>query len=312
MTAALPRFSVLLPTHNRADVLSFAIASVLAQSERDFELLIVADGCTDGTRDVVASFPDPRIRFYDLPKAPYFGYANRNIALREARGRLIAFAAHDDLLLPDHLALMGDLLDRKGTAWGYSRPLWVSTDGIVVPFCVNLGLAEEMADFLERGNTIPVSCVVHTRAAIEQVGLWPEDVPIAADLELWRRILVANGKSAAYLRQPTTLHFSANWKQSRFSAVREVRTLLAIADKAAWWPAILRHDPGKEAEQAALWREIEAGGDFWVSSLRAAIDTVIDRLAWMTTREFRPGLTAPLRKLMRFFRDRARQIVGGF
>src|SRR5262245_52316667 len=126
MKRASPRFSVLLPTHNRADVLGFAIASVLEQSEPDFELLIVADGCTDGTRDIVASFADPRIHFYDLPKAPFFGYANRNVALQEARGRLVAFAAHDDLLLPDHLALMGDLLERSGVEWGYSRPLWVS------------------------------------------------------------------------------------------------------------------------------------------------------------------------------------------
>ncbi len=283
-----------MPTHNRADVLGFAITSVLAQSDPDFELLIVADGCTDRTRDVVASFSDPRIRFFDLPKAPYVGYANRNVALRQARGKLIAFAAHDDLLLPNHLALMGDLLDRSGVAWGYSRPLWVSTDGIIVPFCTNLGLADEMHDFLERGNTIPANCVVHSREALEQVDFWPEDVPSAADWELWRRILAATGGSAAYLRQPTTLHFSANWRQSRFSAMAEVRTLLAIADSASWWPAILRHGPGELPEQAALWRQIEAGGGSWVLALRTAIDTVIDRVAWMTVREFQPRLDSAI------------------
>jgi glycosyltransferase involved in cell wall biosynthesis len=281
MNAHSPRYSVLLPTHNRADVLGFAIESVLAQTEPDFELLIVADGCTDGTRDVVASLSDPRIHFFDLPKAPHFGYANRNVALREARGRLIAFAAHDDLLLPDHLALMGKLLDQNKASWGYSRPLWVSTDGIIVPFCTNLGNADELNYFLTRSNTIPAPCVVHTRAVLEQVGFWPEDANAAGDWLLWRRMLNIARHSGAYLSHPTCLHFSAKWKQSRFSASDVVQVLLNIADNDPCWPSIMRHTPsGGEPEQAALWRAIKAGGDPWISALRMATNAVIDRIAW--------------------------------
>ena len=292
MSAESPRFSVLLPTHNRADVLGFAIASVLAQTETDFELLIVADGCTDNTRDVVARFTDPRIRFFDLPKAPTFGYANRNLALRGARGGLIAFAAHDDLLLPDHLELMGALLERTGLSWAYSRPLWVSTDGYVVPFGTNLGLADELRDFMEVGNTIPAAGVVHTRAALAQAGFWPEDVPSAADWVLWRRMLSADGSRAAYLREPTNLHFSADWKRSRFSGMEEVRRLLAIAEAAPWWPAVLRYPRLAEPEQATIWRAMQAGGPAWVAALRAASETALDRIAWNAVRQVAPRLEA--------------------
>src|ERR1700688_5046943 len=147
-----PQYSVLLPTHNRSELLRFAILSVLGQTEGDFELLIVGDGCTDNSAAVVASFADPRIRWFDLPKAPHFGYANRNIALKEATGEYIAFVADDDLVFSDHLALLAATLDKSGAEWAYSRPLWVTTDGIVVPFSGNLLNPDELDIFLTEGN----------------------------------------------------------------------------------------------------------------------------------------------------------------
>lgn len=298
MSIINPRFSVLLPTHNRADVLGLAIESVLAQTEPDFELLIVADGCTDRTCDVIARFNDSRIRFFDLPKAPHFGYANRNVGLRESRGRLIAFMAHDDLLLPDHLELMGNLLDSRKASWGYSRPLWVSTDGIIVPFCTNLTLPDEYKFFFEEHNTIPASCVVHTRAVLERVGFWPENLPAAADWELWKRIIKDSGGHLAFLRQPTTLHFSADWRNCRHSGMKEMQTLLSIADHAEWWPSILcsllkeEKNSTNESEQVLLWNAIQSGGTSLIASLRTATDTVIDRIAWTAVRELMPEYDA--------------------
>ncbi|MEI8366557.1 MAG: glycosyltransferase family 2 protein [Parachlamydiaceae bacterium] len=320
MSAINPRFSILLPTHNRADVVGLAIASVLAQTESDFELLIVADGCTDSTCDVIANFKDSRIRLFDLPKAPHFGYANRNIALRESRGRLIAYVAHDDLLLPDHLELMGNLLDSSKASWGYSRPLWVSTDGIIVPFCTNLNLTDEREDFLERFNTIPAICVVHNRTVFEDSGFWPENLAFAADWELWKQIIKSSRAPPAFLRQPTTLHFSADWKCSRHASMKEMDTLLSIADHAEWWPRILRYLPKVEKhslivpEQVLLWNALRSGKGSWVAALRAAIDAVIDRIAWMAVRELIPEhkamrrstswrLTKPLRAIAKGLRN---------
>lgn len=85
MTLAVPKaadvsrlqFSILLPTHARPDVLGVAIASVLRQTVADFELLVVLDGATDETREVVASIGDDRVRIFGLPKGESFGYSNR-------------------------------------------------------------------------------------------------------------------------------------------------------------------------------------------------------------------------------------------
>lgn len=269
-----------MPTHGRPDVLGFAIASVLAQTEADFELLIVIDGGDPRTRGVIDAFSDPRIRVFDLPKGRGFGYANRNVALREARGHFLAIAAHDDLLFADHLALLSALLLRKGCDLGYSRPLWVSTDGVIVPFGTNLDLADERQHFIERENTVPSSAFLTTRAAAVAAGLWPEDVDKAGDWVLWRRILAAGDNRVAYLRQPTMLHFSADWKRSRFAAMEEMRRLLEIADGAAWWPRILRASPSGLPEQARIWLSLSTGGETYRDSLRDAVDVVADRIAW--------------------------------
>lgn len=278
----MPRFTVLMPTHNRADVVGCAIKSVLAQTEADFELLVVGDGCTDETASVVASFNDPRVRWFDLPKAPHFGYANRNVALKQSTGALIAFAAHDDLLFPDHLETLGELLTASGSEWAYSRPLWVSTDGVILPYSVNLGNDDERRRFLKAGNTIPAHCVIYTRRALERAGYWPENVPSAADWELWKRIV--RGDKIAYLATPTTLHFSAIWRNSRFGAAHQARALLRIADAASWWPPVLKIPiPKGKPEQQIVSERLSDGGLAWCQEVRSAADVVINRLAWDMT-----------------------------
>lgn len=274
-----PRVTILLPTHNRADVLGYAIRSVLWQTERDFELLIVADGCTDNTKEVVAGFGDPRIRFFDLPKAPLSGYANRNLALRQAQGRYIAYAQHDDMMFPDHIARLVATIDGSGAEWAYSRPLWCTPEGYILPFAVNLSNADELAHFRTAENSIPSCCVMHTRSALERVGFWPEDVPRIADWIYWRRILEAGSAGfVAYCPVPTVLHFRALWKRGDHAGVLRLEE---IARGAAWWPEACRLPVGPASiEQRVFFDAIAADPDAAVATLRLAVARIIDRLAW--------------------------------
>jgi len=276
-----PRFSILLPTHNRSELLRLAIMSALAQSERDFELLIVGDGCTDNSAAVVASFDDPRIRWLDLPKAPHFGYANRNIALREASGEYIALIADDDLLLPDHLALLAATLERSGAEWAYSRPLWITADGIVVPFSSNLRNIDELEFFLSEHNHIPASCVMYRRRCLDKYGYWPEDVASAADWRYWKRIIEGgNRTNLDCCPTPTALHFHASWKTIEKGQLGQVTAARDLALRSSWWPAGLKVPiaPGV-AEQTVFFPII--ADQARTDGLRRDVTAVIDRLAWL-------------------------------
>lgn len=99
----MPAISVILPVHNRADVLPRAIESVLAQQFTDFELIVVDDGSSDESARVAESFNDSRIRLIRLERNRG-GNAARNEGLRAAQGPLIAFLDSDDRYLPNKLA----------------------------------------------------------------------------------------------------------------------------------------------------------------------------------------------------------------
>lgn len=289
-----PRFSILLPTRNRSELLRLAIASVLAQTEPDFELFVVGDGCTDNSAEIVAGFNDPRIRWFDLPKAPGFGYANRNVALRQTSGEYIAFVADDDLVFPDHLQVLAATLDKSGAEWAYNRPLWVATDGVVVPFACNLLNADELDAFITVGNLIPATCVMYRRSCLAAYGYWPEDVLRAGDWRYWIRI-IEGGRRAnlAYSLIPTSLHFNAHWKTTPETQLGHVNTGREIAASAAWWPASLKVSmtPGI-AEQRVFFDLI--GSRDYIERLRSDVSLTVERLAWLRLGDV-PSLLASVR-----------------
>jgi glycosyltransferase involved in cell wall biosynthesis len=101
--AAADAVDVILPTFRRPHTIGYAIRSVLAQSHPRFTLHVVGDGCDDETELVVRGFDDPRVRFRRFPKGTGFGYAHRNVVLRESAAPFVAYMTDDDLWFPDHL-----------------------------------------------------------------------------------------------------------------------------------------------------------------------------------------------------------------
>lgn len=283
-----PRVSILLPTHNKPHLLQYAIRSVLAQTIQDFELLVVGDGCTDDTAEVVKNFNDSRIVWYDLPKAPNFGYANRNIALRNAKGDFIAFQAHDDLWLQDHLELLLRAFQRPEVEIAYSRPLWVIPGAVIVPGIFNLDHRPTLDFFLDIGNQIPAGCFVHRRGCFDKYGYWNEQLPGAADWDMWKRILIGGGRrNFAYLDVPTCIHFKADWHNKSYDAAHRFPMWERFFENGQI-PEILKVDSGDaSSEQEAVWRRLSADQGEWLHAFRSAIREVLDTLALQ-------GIAAPM------------------
>lgn len=103
---ASPRFAVVMPLYNKASHVRDAVQSVLAQSYPAHEIIVVDNRSTDGGRELVAAFDDPRIRLLDLATPGPGGYAGRNLGIDAAKAEWIAFLDADDLWTPDHLALL--------------------------------------------------------------------------------------------------------------------------------------------------------------------------------------------------------------
>ncbi|MCR5362897.1 MAG: glycosyltransferase family 2 protein [Bacteroidales bacterium] len=122
--------SIITPTYNCGPFIAETIRSVQAQTYTDWEMIIVDDCSTDETRDVVAGFivNDPRIRY--LCNERNSGAAiTRNRALREARGRWIAFLDSDDLWEPQKLERQVDFMSANGYAFTYHEYVEMMQDG---------------------------------------------------------------------------------------------------------------------------------------------------------------------------------------
>ncbi|EMA61298.1 glycosyl transferase family protein [Halorubrum distributum JCM 13561] len=94
--------SVVIPTYNRSHILSRAIESVLNQSYSNFELIIVDDGSTDGTKEMISQYSDSRIQFIELGSNKGANAA-RNEGIRKSNGKYISFLDSDDEFAADHL-----------------------------------------------------------------------------------------------------------------------------------------------------------------------------------------------------------------
>jgi glycosyltransferase involved in cell wall biosynthesis len=180
--------SVIIPAFNYGRYLGSALESILAQTYEDFEIIIVDDGSTDNTLEVVRGFTDPRIKYIyqenkGLPGA-------RNTGIKAAQGKYIAFLDADDLWHPCKLEKQVSFLERNDNVGVvYTGASYVNTEGELLPFRWDPEpKSDSFYEALLFQNPIHVSSATVRADCLAQIGLFDESFMAVEDLDLWRRI----------------------------------------------------------------------------------------------------------------------------
>ncbi len=186
MAKVCPLVSVIIPTFNRAWALQEAIDSVLAQDYPALEIIVVDDGSTDRTPQLLAGYADG---IKVIRQANSGVSAARNTGIRAARGRWIALLDSDDIWLAQKLSSQMDYLDAKpGLLICQTEEIWIrngrrvnparkhtKAEGMIFEKCLPLCL-------------VSPSAVVMHKKLLEEVGLFDESLPACEDYDLWLRV----------------------------------------------------------------------------------------------------------------------------
>jgi teichuronic acid biosynthesis glycosyltransferase TuaG len=187
-----PLVSVIMPTYNHGAFIGDAISSVLAQTYAQLELIVVDNSSTDNTREVANSFPDDRVRYFQVSNSGIIA-ASRNFGARQARGEILAFLDSDDIWQPNKLAVQVPYLE-NGMAVCVGSDFSPIGDQLRCTKLISFAGHEPYRDlpyeFLVLSNPLPTSSVVVPRHVFVSCEGFDEsrDFCFIEDWELWLRI----------------------------------------------------------------------------------------------------------------------------
>jgi len=181
-----PEVSIILPTYNRGWIIEEAIDSVLAQNFKDFELIVVDDGSTDDTGQILDCYDQDLIVLRQSNKGVS---AARNRGIAAAKGRLIAFLDSDDLWLPRKLSSQVDFLNSNPVAViNQTEEIWIRNGVRVNPKTRHHKFSGMIFEQSLALCLVSPSAAMMKRSLFDEVGLFDEDLPACEDYDLWLRI----------------------------------------------------------------------------------------------------------------------------
>jgi hypothetical protein len=206
-----PLVTVLMPTHSHATTIGLALDSVLAQTISDLELVVIADGATDAVVEALGAYTgDERVRVVFRPKSVSRGEETRHEVLLGSRSTFVAYLGDDDLMLPDHLEQMIDLL--ADADFAHPLPVSVDRDGRLFWYGTDLSRGECREWHQHPGrNGVSLSGVVHRLSAYRRlpIGWRPAPAGSWSDHYMWQQWFATPGLRYRTGTRPAILKFDA-------------------------------------------------------------------------------------------------------
>jgi hypothetical protein len=212
-----PLVTVIIPTHNHAGTVDLAGRSVLGQSVRSLELVVIGDGATPQVRAAVTSLlSDDRVRFIDHPKSSSRAELVRHEVLAEATSPYVCYLGDDDIMLPDHLAVTLDRL--HSVDFTHPLPVFVDGDGILRAHLTDLAEPRcRLWHQRSRRNAVSLTGVGHRLDAYFRLPIgWREAPPeVWSDHYMWQQWFAIPGFRYATGDRLTVLKFEAAARAGR-------------------------------------------------------------------------------------------------
>ena len=183
-----PRISIIMPVHNQNRYIADAIQSVIHQTYIEWELIIVDDGSTDSTADIIAQFDDPRIRY--IYQTNQGASEARNTGIRASSGQYLAFLDADDLYHPKKLQAQIDHLELDHDI-GLSYVAHIDIDQDSNPLNLFRSSPKIFLKSLVLGFPFGTNDILLRRCYIKKIGYFKESLVINEDRELYIRLALA-------------------------------------------------------------------------------------------------------------------------
>lgn len=176
-------------------------------------MLIIGDGCTDDSEEVVASFRDPRLRWHNLPHNSGSQSTPNNVGLGLARGRYVAYLGHDDVWYPTHLDMLTKAAQETDADLAYSLAVMIGPPGSGVRVLTGLSGSGRY----ERGMGLPPSSVLHTRELVDRIGGWKDyrTLRLPPDREFILRAY-DHGVRFTAVHALTAFKFNSAWRRNSY------------------------------------------------------------------------------------------------